>query len=156
MLAVAVIGTGQGTGRVRKYMREFVTSLVDGREANTFDTDEPGVFKPDPRSTRIAASDVRDLATLWRVHRALVRTLGGTPQPPPSQVEALEGEVLKTYDRQVAAGWMRISADGLTYEVTPRGAFWMAMKMVFPIRQVRTYLFSRSGRRKARALLQAP
>jgi hypothetical protein len=104
------------------------------------------VFVPDPLCDTIRWPMMNDAEVLYRLHHARVaRSRQGreTLLPPADGVTAyIRLQNVKTFQRQVDAGYFRLVADQGAIAKTLKGAFFMYWKLLWPWKQIqaRTHL----------------
>ncbi|HUN60717.1 MAG TPA: hypothetical protein VMU53_01950 [Candidatus Sulfotelmatobacter sp.] len=120
---------------------EFSTSFTNGRTLATNTNHVLPLTPGDPAHRIFRFSKVQSVAALYSIHRRLLAkyAIGWWPQGEP------EGEEIRRYARAVEKygprheriGYMRLTADGLWYGLTWKGACLMTWRRLWPMSMVR-------------------
>ena len=118
----------------------FRTEFSDDTSIVTSNTSSLGVFPRDPKVSAIRCPGVRDLALLYRFHRARVeRDRNGrqaTLQRVKDPVSRMQSEHAETYERLVKAGYYTLNGLSESYVPTLKGAYLMTYRLLPPFKQI--------------------
>lgn len=133
---------------------EFITRCSEQMQIDTNTNATAPVLFPVPQHHVFRFPQVRDVFTLYRVHRMLVTEIarGALPVLPPAGEEI--GELKRRLDRyglwQAERGYMYLDRSGEYYRLTWKGAILGAWRSVWPVPWIRAW----RQRRKNGAVLK--
>lgn len=160
-MATVLAGTPNtgGAGLKVSYV-EFSTRLRSGAVFDTLNAAELNAFRPGRQTVRTQVWGHADTAELLRLHRFVMRAHedGSEPWvfPPGGGVEYLrEYAFERSFDAQVARGWLYRSRDGRYYHPTVMGACLMSWGLLPPVSWVRRWRVKRQGEAALREMRQS-
>jgi hypothetical protein len=122
---------------------EFITRCSEQMQIDTNTSPGAPVFFPVPQHHIFRLPQVRDVFTLYRVHRMLVTeiTHGALPVIPPAgeEVAELKRRVNRYGPWQQEHGYMVLDASGENYRLTWKGAILGAWRSIWPISVLRAW-----------------
>ena len=133
---------------------EFITRCSEQMQIDTNSNATAPVLFPVPQHHVFRFPQIRDVFTLYRVHRMLVTEIarGALPVLPPAGEEI--AELKRRLDRygpwQTQRGYMYLERNGEYYRLTWKGAILGAWRSVWPIPLIRGW----RQRRKNQAILK--
>jgi hypothetical protein len=136
---------------------EFATRFFDQSSITTGNSRTPGVYIR-PRTKPVYHFPwIADPARLYDIHQQLMLRdkLGmakDPAQPGHEQERLLEGIRAEMKD-QLEPGILRLDASGTYYRPTLWGAYLMAWKLLFPVKQIRVAIKTSKAQRLARSLM---
>jgi hypothetical protein len=123
----------------------FRTDFADGTMVTTNNAISPSYFPtPRPPVHVFAFPQVRDPGRLYEVHQAVVGQFdGGSPRHDPIGDEPdayLQRSGQREHARYLACGYHYLDETKGVQRVTWKGAFMATLKLIWPVRQIRTVL----------------
>lgn len=135
---------------------EFSTSFSTGL---TLETNNNGVLPltPDAPRTRVFRfSNVAEPQALLQIHRLLIEKYAAgawaVPEVKGQEIQRLTRTIENYGPRHIALGYMKLSRDGESYELTWKGAALMAWRALWPGSLLRWLAHRRKMRAELRAL----
>jgi hypothetical protein len=123
-------------GRARGYI-EFVTRCAEDAQVDTNTNPTAPVLFPLPGHHVARFPQIRDVLTLYRIHRKLVqeRSHGFGPMlPPPGQeIVELQRRLERYAAWQQSRGYMYLDASGENYRLTWKGAILGGWRSIWPV-----------------------
>lgn len=137
------------------YVIGFDTQFEDGTSVVTVNQSGPGIFPVAPYERKLAIPSVRDLRTLYQIHKGRVLALGpvGVSVDAPAagtELDRLHRDHSRTTEWLIAAGYLRPTTRS-RHRTTLKGAAIMTWRLIIPIKWIIVW----RQRRQARAELGA-
>ncbi len=152
--AAMAVFAGSGEARGGRYVVEFHTEFVDGREVDTNNSPGSDALFRVPWKSVCAFPGMADPSQLYQVHRERAREYGGLVRkqvPPASECgEELRQGMMREFKAHADAGFLRLEGREDAYRCTMKGAILGAWGQRWPILSMRRWL----ARRRARKLLK--
>lgn len=135
---------------------EFSTEFVGGHEINTHNCGFAYITKPVPLKRQFRLHTLSNPVQLYGAHRRLVERHAPDSERfiPTRGTEHLHlaHATDRGYRNQAEAGYLSLDASAGVYRATLKGAFLMAWKLAWPVKQVREVLAGRTAARTLRSL----
>jgi len=133
---------GEATIRIQMCYVEYSTRYADGHCVDTLNGSELSAFQQGPQNIRTQVPSVTDVGELYRLHQFQMKASGITAKKvlyEPGQAVAYlkEYALKKSYDEQVAKGWLSYDAAGDCYRPTVKGAYLMTWGQLQPMKYFR-------------------
>jgi hypothetical protein len=142
--AMVTVIIGTAVESLSTYYVEFSTRFDSGELFDTLNSKELNAFLPGKLTTRTQTPSVQDPEELFRLHTYVMEKANPTGQ----KWVYKEGEGLdylaeyafaKTFDEQVARGWLKHNKMSDTYSPTLYGAYRMAWGLMIPMSTFRRW-----------------
>jgi hypothetical protein len=145
-----------GAAHLRQTYVEFCTEFVNGEEICTHNSGTAAVTKADPLKRVFHFPAVKSPLLLYGAHRRLVDRHAPPAErfipTPGTEHLHLAHSLNKAHDRQVEFGYMYLDEASGDYRPTLKGAFLMAWKLAWPVKQVREAMAKREAAATLRSL----
>ena len=133
---------------IQTWYVEFSTRYVTNQCVDTLNSSELSAFIQGPENIRSQLPSVTDVGELYRLHQYRMKTSGITARKmlyEPGQAIAYlkEYAIKKSYDGQVAKGWLRYDAAQNCYRPTIKGAYLMTWGLLYPMKYFRMMAMKR-------------
>lgn len=130
------------TPGIQTWYVEFSTRYVTNQCVDTLNSSELSAFQQGPENIRSQVPSVTDVNELYRLHQYQMKTSGISARKmlyEPGQAVAYlkEYALKKSYEEQVAKGWLRYDADDDCYRPTIKGAYLMTWGQLHPMKWFR-------------------
>jgi len=131
-----------GMNTIRNAGLTFRTYFADGTQIVTWTSTSPGSFPPNPRVDSVAFHRITDPTQLYAIHRARVLASGRAAEPTllpqPGDELAFQAEDWRRELRHVEqTGNFRLAPDGQHFTMTPKGAYLMTGRIMWPGKWIR-------------------
>jgi hypothetical protein len=143
---------GQGGGvTIQTLYVEFSTRFVSGEVFDTLNSSELSAFPPGPLTIRTQTPSVKEPHELYELHKHVMRTNPVRAKKmmyEPGQAEEylIQYAFIKSYDEQVARGWLYFDESCACYRPTMKGAYLMTWGLVQPFKAIRMSRLKRQER----------
>jgi hypothetical protein len=146
---------GHGPPEMRVLYLEFSTRFETGELFDTLNSAELNAFPPGPMTVRTQVPQVDDPETLYELHTYVmskhdVRSKKVLYEPNEALDYLTRYAFVKTYDEQVARGWLYYDEAQDVYGLTMKGAYLISWGLMQPFKALRNAAL----RSKARSVLQ--
>lgn len=127
---------------IQTWYVEFSTRYVNNQCVDTLNSSELSAFQQGPENIRSQVPSVNDVGELYRLHQFKMKHSGITARKmlyePGRAISYLkEYAIKKSYDEQVAKGWLRYDTAENCYRPTIKGAYLMTWGLIQPMKWFR-------------------
>jgi hypothetical protein len=148
VMVTALVGE---TALIQTWYVEFSTRYVTNQCVDTLNSSELSAFQQGPENIRSQAPSVTDVGELYRLHQFKMKTSGITArkmlyEPGHAIAYLKEYAIKKSYDEQVAKGWLRHDVAENCYRPTIKGAYLMTWSLIQPMKWFRMMAMKRCER----------
>jgi hypothetical protein len=146
---------GHGPPEMRLLYLEFSTRFETGELFDTLNSPELGAFPPGPLTVRTQVPQVDDPEALYELHTYVmskhdIRSKKVVYEPNEALDYLTQYAFVKTYDEQVARGWLYYDESRDVYGLTLKGAYLISWGLMQPFKVLRHAAL----RSKSRSILQ--
>jgi hypothetical protein len=133
---------GEDAIAIQTWYVEFSTRYVTNQCVDTLNSSELSAFQQGPENIRSQVPSVTDVDELYHLHQYRMKTSGIAARKmlyePGGAIAYLKEYALKkSYDNQVAKGWLRYDAADDCYRPTIKGAYLMTWGLLQPMKWFR-------------------
>lgn len=140
----------KGKQSITSQYTEFVSYFKNNGGLGTSNTSVLGSFKPHPLRRIFSFPQIKEIAHLFRVHKALVKRYSFPCYSPFASIDPailMSTDLITSLNEQEELGYMYLDGSGEHYRPTLPGAYIMTWKALWPItsiRKIRRYLSNRT------------